>query len=86
MKTMPSDVPLRSKKLLCVGSCASFDSRLAIAQKMAMTTTGRMKTKRRLLTGHLPFRQNYGIARIVIHGRLGTSCRDFRPAVAAYGH
>ena len=58
----------------------------AISQKMAMTTSGMRKTRKRLLTGHLPFRQHDAHVRIVVdRGRLALlreSCAPpWRPTV-----
>src|SRR3989337_2347517 len=85
MKTMPRTGPLRSKKLLWVGSWASFDSWRESSQKAAITASG-IRNTTNLLTGHLPFRQNYGITGIVTYGSLRPFCWNLRTAVAANGH
>src|SRR5204863_1374869 len=85
MNTTPSDVPLRSKKLLWVGSRASLDSWRESSQKPAITASGTRKMKY-LFTGHLPFRQNHRIAGVIANGSLGAFGGNLCPAMAADGH
>src|SRR6185503_4565368 len=85
MNTMLRTVPLRSKKLLWLGSWPSFDSWRESSQKPAITASGSRKTID-LLTGHLPFRQNNRVAGIIVHCSLYPLLGDFRTAMTANGH